>query len=62
MMDENQQLVFIEYFFLTFISENYNAKNTYLFCCIYEIRIITVNSLVKSQESQQNKHVVVKQK
>ena len=62
MMDENQQLVFIEYFFLTFISENYNPKNTYLFCCIHEIRIITVNSLVKSQESQQNKHVVVKQK
>ena len=29
MMDENQQLVFIEYFFLAFISENYNAKNTY---------------------------------
>ena len=61
MMDENQ-LVFIEYFFLTFISENYNAKNTYIFCCIHEIRIITVNSLVKSHESQQKKHIVVKQK
>ena len=28
MMDENQKIVFIEYFFLTFLSENYNDKRS----------------------------------
>ena len=40
MMDENQQLVFIEYFFLTFISENYNAKNTYIFVVFMKLGLL----------------------